>query len=586
MTTSSRWKQEEEKGIEEEVEEGDEEFYESLDRIVSCSSSSCSSDNDEGGPYHHHRRRSGGGRLRKGDDSAAAAAAAAAASASASAALRFSMAALSMYDVWVAEPASVQERRQRLLRHLGLASDRTLARLNSSVAPYPVADDDGVEVEDAVVGLADACPGRRSASCNQLALDSPTKAEELATIPRSSSDGAVSSAATAVHRNHHQLCDVDDHHRTSGGSNGPSPASSKPPSGKFSRRSGEIGKSLFNTDSPFAGSSAELGHHQRLEDDSDSVLSGDHDPGVCTIKNLDNGEEFVVNELGEDGTWNKLQQVGTGRQLTGEEFQMCVVGHSPIVQELMRRQNVEEGGGKRDSTADSAVDGGSSRSGPKAKKRGGGWLRSIKNVASSVTGHHSWERRSSDEKDTSSEKGGRRSSSATDDSQDVSSHAPEKTKVRHYGKSCKDLTALYMSQEIQAHNGCIWSIKFSLDGRYLASAGEDRVIHVWQVIESERRGELAPDKLDEGATGSPEPALALSNGEAAHMEKKRRRKISYGRKSLNLDHVFVPENVFALSEKPLYSFRGHLADVLDLSWSKSEVSDLSTFLSLDGGECF
>ncbi|KAG0458756.1 hypothetical protein HPP92_021884 [Vanilla planifolia] len=26
----------------------------------------------------------------------------------------------------------------------------------------------------------------------------------------------------------------------------------------------------------------------------------------CTIKNLDNGKEFVVNELREDGMWNKL----------------------------------------------------------------------------------------------------------------------------------------------------------------------------------------------------------------------------------------------------------------------------------------
>ncbi|KAL7108730.1 hypothetical protein ACP275_06G131200 [Erythranthe tilingii] len=62
------------------------------------------------------------------------------------------------------------------------------------------------------------------------------------------------------------------------------------------------------------------------------------------IKNLDNGKEFVVNELREDGMWEKIKEVGTGRQLTMEEFstEMCV-GTSPIVQELMRRQNVEDG---------------------------------------------------------------------------------------------------------------------------------------------------------------------------------------------------------------------------------------------------
>lgn len=47
---------------------------------------------------------------------------------------------------------------------------------------------------------------------------------------------------------------------------------------------------------------------------------------MCTIKNLDNGEEFVVNEIREDGKWEKVKEVGTGRQLTIEEFDMCV-GH-------------------------------------------------------------------------------------------------------------------------------------------------------------------------------------------------------------------------------------------------------------------
>jgi len=31
------------------------------------------------------------------------------------------------------------------------------------------------------------------------------------------------------------------------------------------------------------------------------------------INNLDNGKEFVVNEVGEDGMWNKLRDVETSR---------------------------------------------------------------------------------------------------------------------------------------------------------------------------------------------------------------------------------------------------------------------------------
>nr|GEU70444.1 hypothetical protein [Tanacetum cinerariifolium] len=289
----------------------------------------------------------------------------------------------------------------------------------------------------------------------------------------------------------------------------------------------------------------------------------------CMIKNLDNGEEFLVNDVREDGMCGNLKEVGTGRHLTMEEFEICV-GHSPIVQELMRRQNVESG------SEILGVDGsGSGGSGSKAKKKGS-WLKSIKNVASSVTVGGSKERRSSDERDTSSEKGGRRSSSATDDSQDASFHGPERVRVRQYGKSCKDLTAMYKSQEIQAHNGSIWTIKFSLDGKYLASAGEDCLIHIWQVVSSDRKGDLLFDKQEDGnlnvllmSNGSPEPT-ALSTNVESMPERKRRGRLSISRKSISLEPIVVPDTVFALSEKPVCSFIGHLNDVLDLSWSKSQ----------------
>ena len=55
--------------------------------------------------------------------------------------------------------------------------------------------------------------------------------------------------------------------------------------------------------------------------------------------------------------WNEVKEVGTGRRLTVEEFEMTV-GHSPIVQELMRRQNVEEGGNGEGVDGDRDGDGG------------------------------------------------------------------------------------------------------------------------------------------------------------------------------------------------------------------------------------
>ncbi|KAL3612467.1 hypothetical protein D5086_003487, partial [Populus alba] len=350
----------------------------------------------------------------------------------------------------------------------------------------------------------------------------------------------------------------------------------KPPTGKQHCRKMEVNRSdsaNSNGDlngSLSVGSSVEFAEELECDGaDTDGAVVDEGGSRVCTIKNLDNGKEFVVNEIREDGMWNKLKEVGTGRQLTMEEFEMSV-GHSPIVQELMRRQIVEDGTRENlDADANGGIGGGVS----KFKKKGS-WLRSIKSVANSVTG--SKERRSSDERDTGSERGGRRSSSATDDSQDVSFHGPERVRVRQYGRPSKELSALYKSQEIQAHNGSIWSIKFSLDGRYLASAGEDCVINIWQVVESERKGELLMEKPCDGglnlllmANGSPEPNF-LSPLVDSHQEKKRRGRSSISRKSLSLDYIIMPETVFALTDKPICSFEGHLDDVLDLSWSKSQ----------------
>ncbi|XP_040986856.1 WD repeat-containing protein 44-like [Juglans microcarpa x Juglans regia] len=527
-------------------------YYESLDRIVSssCSCSNSNSDNEENDTVSFSASPNHGS------------------------VPKFPMGTSNKYDVWISQPSSVSERRSRLLRQMGLSNDPSLSR-DKPARDFGFGGDIGRSVSsDRLTNHSSASTMVRSKSDgSDRQFDvRPTSTSVcappvLSTPSSSPSVSLVNNNDDSYKCNHAVLVKA-----RSGNSDGESRAAAspnKPPIGKSSsKKVDEIRGNLtvgldVNFDSNAGGSGGEV----EVEGlDCNGV--GRESEKVCLIKNLDNGKEFVVNEIREDGTWNKLKEVGTGRQLTMEEFEMSV-GHSPIVQELMRRQNVEEGNKDSSDSNANGVDG----SGAKMKKKGS-WFKSIRSVASSVTGQK--ERRSSDERDTSSEKGGRRSSSATDDSQDVSFHGPERVKVRQYGKSCKELTALYKSQEIRAHNGSIWSIKFSLDGKYLASAGEDCVIHVWQVVESDRKGDLLMDKPDDGnmslffvANGSPEPTL-LSPSMDNHPEKKRRGRSSMSRKSLSLDHVVVPETVFSLSEKPICSFRGHLDDVLDLSWSKSQ----------------
>ncbi|CAL5015802.1 unnamed protein product [Urochloa decumbens] len=302
---------------------------------------------------------------------------------------------------------------------------------------------------------------------------------------------------------------------------------------------------------------------------SEATPEGEEADPRCLIRNLDDGSEFVVKEESE------LREVGTGRQLTMEEFVDLCVGRSPIVQELMRRENVANSGSKNGSSTPIQRSNSDSSNGTTKHRRRSSWLRSIRNVAGSMV-VSSRDRRSSDEKDTCSEKGGRRSSSATDDSQDSAGavhHGPVRVKVRQYGKSYKELSGLFMNQEIQAHNGSIWSIRFSPDGRYLASAGEDCVIHVWEVSEFERKREengVCNPFVAMVCNGSPEPTLVLASQDGSNSEKKRRTRFLESRRSVSSDRLMVPEHVFALSEKPIRTFVGHSEDVLDLCWSKSQ----------------
>ncbi|KAM0043794.1 putative transcription factor WD40-like family [Helianthus debilis subsp. tardiflorus] len=411
---------------------------------------------------------------------------------------RFPMGVLNSYDVWISRPESVDERRVRLLRQMGLLRDSTRTGRK-------------LDVTDSKFGK----------------FDSP---DDSSTIRSNSANITQHCSISSNFNMCHESSSVNE---------------------------------IVENDNSTVLSNLDVSSNGNSKSNDGEALEA-----VCLIKDLDNGKEFVVDEVREDGMWRKLKEVGTGRRLTMEEFEMCV-GRSPIVQELMRRQNVDAG----DEDLREMNNGGNES---KLKKKGG-WLKNIKNVAclaSSVAGYK--ERRSSDERDTSSEKGGRRSSSATDDSQDVSFHSPERVRVRQYGKSCKDLTGLYRRQEIQAHSGSIWTMKFSLDGKYLATAGEDCVIHVWQVVLSDRKGDLLFDKLEDGnlnglllSNGSPEIGLASPNLDR-QVERKRRGRLSMSRKSTSLDQIVVPETLFGLSEKPLCSFEGHLDDVLDLSWSKSQ----------------
>lgn len=118
-----------------------------------------------------------------------------------------------------------------------------------------------------------------------------------------------------------------------------------------------------------------------------------------------------------------------------------------------------------------------------------------------------------------------------------------------------------------AHEGSIWTVKFSADGGLLATGGEDRAVRVWQVV-----------VVDAGAAAQLPPLAPTDGGSlaAAQLSRKVTRSGRGGGKSGSgkhalPEHVVVPDSVFSLAENPLCVFLGHDDDVLDLSWSKSQV---------------
>ncbi|KAJ8632350.1 hypothetical protein MRB53_025686 [Persea americana] len=249
------------------------------------------------------------------------------------------------------------------------------------------------------------------------------------------------------------------------------------------------------------------------------------------FRNLDDGTEFIVNELGQDGMLNTLREVGSNRLFTIDEFQRAV-GLSPSVHQFMRRDVIEVGASVET-----------------VKRRKTSWLKRL--GAAICIADRQQEEHQLEHGDLDS----------------GASSGVHRVRVRPHRKRSKELSAIYREQEIQAHEGSILTMKFSLDGQYLASAGEDGIVRVWQVTECLRTDdgqipELDPSCVYFTVNGSSELSLL--------MDKEKMHKFSSTRKTLDSACIIFPPKTFRISEKPLHEFHGHSGNVLDLSWSKNK----------------
>ncbi|XVF76630.1 hypothetical protein PTKIN_Ptkin13bG0281700 [Pterospermum kingtungense] len=452
------------------------------------------------------------------------------------------------YNIWMTSPGSIRERRQRLFQGMGLSSDKKILSIKRCITnKVPNAQvQTATEVPVAVTKVVEKAENKEDSSKQDLSNSTLS-----ILFARSRSESEIESLSIEKKRKEELLGSESKQRLT------------RTSSLIISTLHAKLYPCLEN----IKASPKDAGNSRTTKPTGGltSIVSKKGFGAFFLIKNLDTGKEFIVNEYDQDGMWNKLSDLQTGKKLTMEEFEKCV-GYSPVVKELMRRENPT---GKFNSYL--------SKSLKMSKKKSVAMLKSIKGVANSMT------LRGEKEKEAvlAMEQKNVKNNGNNNNSQWV--------KVRQTGKSYKELSALHLCQEIQAHEGSIWTIKFSADARFLATAGEDKVIHVWEVQEcdvmSTNDGSFTPGNstpIHPSLAGSPiHPALAGSPihpafaGSPLHpslsMSQEKKGKGTANKKGNQIpDYVHVPETVFLLSDRPVCSLKGHSEDVLDLSWSSSQ----------------
>lgn len=128
-------------------------------------------------------------------------------------------------------------------------------------------------------------------------------------------------------------------------------------------------------------------------------------------------------------------------------------------------------------------------------------------------------------------------------------------------KMPKDFDKLQLLQDMSGvHIGAVWIMKFSPCGRLLATGGQDNTLRIWVLKSAYNYFNDMRQKYAD-VTISPAPSQDSLNSFVSSSSGEILDQASGGHDHDDMIAPFMP--------KPFCNFRGHTADVLDVSWSKN-----------------